>query len=158
PLLLAPRRLPVRLGLAALALVHLIGTHYAYALTAESALEHQLQWTVGNAQGMTGIAVLVVLLIDAALSGRPRAGPVSDGGPDAGGPDNAAPGRGGPVGPGAGAVSARPGGARAGAVAAAARPCSGRGPRWWARPRRARWAPGGRWATAWSRRGRSAST
>src|SRR5699024_9797941 len=105
PLLLAPRRLPVRLGLAALALVHLIGTHYAYALTAESALEHQLQWTIGNAQGMTGIAVLVVLLIDAALSGRPRAGLESDGDPDADRPDTAGPGRGWPVGAGSGTMS-----------------------------------------------------
>ena len=105
PLLLAPRRLPVRLGLAALALVHLIGTHYAYALTAESALEHQLQWTIGNAQGMTGIAVIVVLLIDAALSGRPRAGLESDGDPDADRPDTAGPGRGWPVGAGSGTMS-----------------------------------------------------
>src|SRR5699024_8376716 len=158
PLLLAPRRLPVRLGLAALALVHLIGTHYAYALTAESALEHQLQWTIGNAQGMTGIAVLVVLLIDAGLSGRPRAGLESDGDPDADRPDTAGPGRGWPGGAGSGCVSAGSDEARPGAVAAAAAPgcccCSC----WWAWPWPPRWAPGGTWATAWSRRCRSAST
>ncbi|GLB64138.1 hypothetical protein NCCP2495_20170 [Dietzia sp. NCCP-2495] len=68
--LLVPRRPLVRWTVAALALSHLIGTHYAYAPIADSPGEHLLQWLVGNLQGMTGIAAFAVLVVDAVLSSR----------------------------------------------------------------------------------------
>lgn len=70
PLLLATRRRPVRIAVALLVLTHLIGTHYAYALTASTTAEHLAQWLVGNAQGMTGIAAFTVLLLDSARPNR----------------------------------------------------------------------------------------
>ncbi|GAA4261730.1 glycosyltransferase 87 family protein [Dietzia aurantiaca] len=75
PLLLAPRRALVRLSLTALVLAHLIGTHYAYALTATDPAAHVLQWLAGNAQGLTGIAVFIILLIDSARPSRPEPTP-----------------------------------------------------------------------------------
>lgn len=69
-MLLAPRRPLPRMGLAALVLTHLIGTHYAYALTADTTATHLLQWLVGNAQGLTGIAAFTILLIDSAIPPR----------------------------------------------------------------------------------------
>lgn len=71
--LLAPRRPLLRLSVAALALAHLIGTHHAYALIADTPGEHILQWVVGNLQGMTGIAVFAILFIDAVLLSRAEA-------------------------------------------------------------------------------------
>ncbi|MDV7999824.1 glycosyltransferase 87 family protein [Rhodococcus sp. IEGM 1408] len=71
PLLLAPRRRPVQIAVALLVLTHLIGTHYAYALTASSTVTHLLQWLVGNAQGLTGIAAFAVLLVDSARPTQP---------------------------------------------------------------------------------------
>lgn len=70
PLLLIPRRIGVRMAVALLVLTHLIGTHYAYALTAESTPARLLQWLVGNAQGLTGIAAFAVLFIDAVIATR----------------------------------------------------------------------------------------
>ncbi|MDX2358625.1 glycosyltransferase 87 family protein [Dietzia sp. PP-33] len=71
PLLLAARALPVRLALAALVLAHLIGTHHAYSLTALDPAAGLLQWLIGNAQGLTGIAAFLVLLADSARPPRP---------------------------------------------------------------------------------------
>ncbi|MEH6819351.1 glycosyltransferase 87 family protein [Dietzia psychralcaliphila] len=71
PLLLASRRLPVRLALAALVVAHLIGTHLAYSLTPLDPAAHLLQWLVGNAQGLTGIAAFGILLADAARQPTP---------------------------------------------------------------------------------------
>ncbi|MGX1597984.1 glycosyltransferase 87 family protein [Dietzia maris] len=67
PLLLTARRRPVRIAVAVLVLTHLIGTHYAYALTAVDPAAHVLQWLIGNAQGVSGIAAFAMLLGDAAL-------------------------------------------------------------------------------------------
>lgn len=69
PLLLTARRRPVRIAVAVLVLTHLIGTHYAYALTAVDPAAHVLQWLIGNAQGVSGIAAFAMLLGDAALGG-----------------------------------------------------------------------------------------
>lgn len=71
PLLLAARRTPVRIALAALVLAHLIGTHYAYSPTALDPAAQFLQWLIGNAQGLTGIVAFAVLLIDSARPHRP---------------------------------------------------------------------------------------
>lgn len=71
PLLLATRRLPVRLSLAALVVAHLIGTHHAYSLTPLDPAAQLLQWLVGNAQGLTGIAAFAILIADAARPARP---------------------------------------------------------------------------------------
>lgn len=62
PLLLTARRRPVRIAVAVLVLTHLIGTHYAYALTAVDPAAHVLQWLIGNAQGVSGIAAFAMLL------------------------------------------------------------------------------------------------
>lgn len=70
--LLVPRRPVLRWSVAALALAHLIGTHYAYAPIADSPGEHVLQWLVGNLQGMTGIAAFTILFLDAVLATRAR--------------------------------------------------------------------------------------
>ncbi|MDN4505821.1 hypothetical protein [Dietzia maris] len=69
PLLLTARRRTVRIAVAVLVLTHLIGTHYAYALTAVDPAAHVLQWLIGNAQGVSGIAAFAMLLGDAALGG-----------------------------------------------------------------------------------------
>lgn len=66
PLLLATRHKSVTLAVGLVVIAHLIGTHYAYALTADSLATHRLQWLVGNAQGLTGIAAFAVLLVHAA--------------------------------------------------------------------------------------------
>ncbi|MBB1035691.1 DUF2029 domain-containing protein [Dietzia sp. CQ4] len=71
PLLLATRHVPVRLALAALVSAHLIGTHLAYSLTPLDPGAQFLQWLVGNAQGLTGIAAFAILLADAARPPSP---------------------------------------------------------------------------------------
>lgn len=76
PLLLSRGRLPVRIALGVLIVTHLVGTHYAYALPAGGSGERLIQWLLGNAQGMAGMAAFAVLLADAACArtrerGRP---------------------------------------------------------------------------------------
>lgn len=66
PILLATRHRTVLLAVGLMVLAHLIGTHYAYALTANSLLTHRLQWLAGNAQGLTGMVAFATLLVHTA--------------------------------------------------------------------------------------------
>lgn len=70
PLLLVLRETAVRVAVGLVVLVHLIGTHHAYALTAGNPATFWLQWLVGNLQGFTGIAAFTVLLASTARPSR----------------------------------------------------------------------------------------
>ena len=70
PLLLVLRETAVRVAVGLTVLVHLIGTHYAYEITAADPVTFWLQWLVGNLQGLTGIVAFAVLLASAARPSR----------------------------------------------------------------------------------------
>lgn len=60
----------VLVAVGSVVLVHLIGTHYAYALTAVGPVSFWLQWLAGDLQGLTGIAAFITLLVSAARASR----------------------------------------------------------------------------------------